>query len=206
MATQFFSSPEYQALGRDDAGFVQDLYETFFNRAADASGLDFWLGQLRSGLPRNAVLASFTFSPEFHDFAVAIFGSTAVRPEIDTVTDFYRGLLARLPDSEGFAFWRDRFRAAQCNGGAAVNAEVDAISSAFVNGAEYVSRARDDGQFVTDLYNAFVRRGPDLDGVRFWTGQLARGERSREDVRRAFAASAEFQQRVGAMVQAGCVR
>ena len=42
------------------------------------------------------------------------------------------------------AFWRDKFRAAQCaaNPGNAVNAEVESISSLFALSQEYASRAR----------------------------------------------------------------
>ena len=45
--------------------------------------------------------------------------------------DFYRGLLGRLPDSNGLAAWRDRFRTAQCSGSDAVKTEVESISAAF---------------------------------------------------------------------------
>ena len=124
--------------------------------------------------------------------------------EIDTVTDFYRGLLARLPDSAGFTFWLARFRAAQCLGGNAVNAEVESISSLFANSAEYASRGRTNAQYVGDLFNAFLRRGGDLAGVQFWINEIASGARTRESVRQAFVASPEFQSRVAAIIGQGC--
>ncbi len=46
MAGSFYTSAEYLAFGRDDTGFVTDLYNTFFNRPPDAGGLSFWLSQL----------------------------------------------------------------------------------------------------------------------------------------------------------------
>ena len=149
-------------------------------------------------------LSGFMFSTEFRNFSQAIFGATAVRAEIDTVTDFYRGLLARLPDSGGFTFWLARFRAAQCLGGNAVNAEVESISSLFAGSAEYASRARSNAQFVGDLFNAFLRRGGDLAGVQFWINEIASGARTRESVRQAFVASPEFQSRVAAIIGQGC--
>jgi hypothetical protein len=82
-----------------------------------------------------------------------------VRAEIDTVGDFYRGLLSRLPDGAGFNYWVQQFRTAQCQGGAAVNAQVESISSSFINGPEYGNRMRTHSQFVGDLYDAFLRRG-----------------------------------------------
>ncbi|MCL4689060.1 MAG: DUF4214 domain-containing protein [Burkholderiales bacterium] len=205
MAATFFTSAEYLAFARNDSGFVTDLYNTFFNRAPDAPGLAYWTGQLASGLPREVALSAFLFSAEFVSFSQAIFGSAGVRAEVDTVTDFYRGLLARLPDDGGFAFWLARFRAAQCLGSAAVTAEVESISSLFAGSAEYAARTRNNAQYVGDLYNAFLRRGGDLAGVQFWISEIASGARTRENVRQAFVASPEFQARVAAVVNAGCL-
>jgi hypothetical protein len=204
MAQQFYASAEYQAFGRDDTGFVTDLYDTFFNRAPDSGGMSFWTSQLASGMPREVVLTAFTFSAEFVAFSEAIFGTHAVRAELNVVTDFYRGLLSRLPDDAGFDYWLARFRAAQCTGPGAVSAEADAISRFFASGPEYASRSRTDAQFVGDLYNAFLRRGGDLDGVQYWIGQLTSGARTRDEVRQAFLGSSEFQGRVNQVVAAGC--
>jgi len=58
---------------------------------------------------------------------------------------------------------------------------------------------------VGDLYNAFLRRGGDLEGVRSWVSQLEDGALSREAVRRAFLGSSEFTARVDAVIREGCV-
>jgi Tol biopolymer transport system component len=205
MAGSFFTSAEYLALNRDNSGFVTDLYTTFFNRTADQAGLNYWKGQLDQGLPREVALSAFTFSSEFAAFTQARFGSTAVRAEIDTVGDFYRGILARLPDDGGFNFWLQKFRTAQCQGAAAVNAEVESISSQFAQSSEYAARNRSNAQYVGDLYNAFLRRGGDLAGVQFWINQIATGAQTREAVRRQFMASAEFSARVNAIIAQGCL-
>ncbi len=96
MATFFFFSPEYASFNRDDTGFVTDLYNTFFNRAPDGGGLAFWTGASQ-GMPREVVLVSFMFSPEVPVHAGDL-RQRAARKEVDTVVDFYRGLLSRLPD------------------------------------------------------------------------------------------------------------
>jgi DNA-binding beta-propeller fold protein YncE len=206
LATTFFSSPEYRSFDRSDSEYLADLYRTFFNRQPDASGLAYWNDQLAQGLPREMVLVSMMFSTEFRDFSRAIYGEAAARPEVGVTGDFYRGLLARLPDSAGFDFWVGRFRAAQCaaDPGGAVNGEVESISAAFSGGPEYGARARTNAGFVADLYNAFLRRGGDLDGVRFWIEQLDTGARSRDELRQAFIDSPEFQQHVRDMVAEGC--
>ncbi len=205
LAITFFNSAEYLARNRTDAQFVTDLYNTFFGRAPDASGLSYWTGQLASGMPREVLLASFMFSTEFTTFTQGIFGNTGVRAEINAVVDFYRGLLARLPDDSGFTFWVGQFRTAQCQGAGAVDAQADSISSGFINGAEYAGRNRTNAQYVGDLYNAFLRRGGDLAGVQYWISQLDSGAQTRDQLRQAFIASPEFQSRVSAIIAQGCM-
>ena len=206
MAMSFFASAEYAGFNRDDNGFVTDLYNTFFNRAPDSGGLSYWTGQIAQGMPREVVLVSFLFSTEFTSFSQSVFGNTAVRAEIDMVTDFYRGLLGRLPDSGGFTYWVGQFRTAQCQGASQVTAQANSISSAFMNSAEYVNRNRTNAQFVGDMYDTFLRRGGDLTGVQFWLGQLNSGAMTREQVREQFVASQEFQNRVSAVIQQGCMQ
>jgi hypothetical protein len=204
MAMSFFNSPEYLAFGRDNNGFVTDLYNTFFNRAPDGAGLAFWTSQLTAGVPREVVLAGFMFSPEFASFTQAIFGNTGVRAEMDAVVDFYRGLLSRLPDSGGFNFWVGQFRTAQCANAGAVYTQVESISSSFMNGSEYVGKGRSNAQFVGDMYNTFLRRGGDQGGVQFWINQLNGNTLTRNQVRQNFIASPEFTNRVNAIVNQGC--
>src|SRR6185369_10612275 len=114
----------------------------------------YWSGLLGQGLPREVLLAAFMFSPEFAAFTSNIFGNTAVRAEVDMTMDFYRGMLARLPDNTGLAYWVGRFRTAQCLGSVAVRAEALAIAQAFAASTEYLARNRTDAQYVGDLYNA----------------------------------------------------
>jgi hypothetical protein len=154
-------------------------------------------------MPRDLLVTSFMFSPEFT--ALAGGGAKSARAEVDVVLDFYRGLLARLPDNAGFNYWIARFRTAQCAGAAQVTAEVESVSSAYATGPEYAARGRSNAQYVGDLYNAFLRRGGDLDGVNFWIGQIANATRTREQVRIQFRDSPEFQSKVSAIVAQGCL-
>lgn len=204
MAMGFFFSPEYMSLGRNDTEFIRDLYRTFFDREPDTGGLGFWTAQLAAGMPREVVLVSFMFSPEFKSFTDSIFGPTAVRAEMDATVDFYRGILARLPDSEGFNHWKGRLRAGQCLDSATMSAIADAVTVGFSSSPEYGGRGRSNAQFVADMYNTFMRRGGELDGVRAWIAQLDSGA-SREMVRRHFVASAEFQARVHSIMAQGCI-
>lgn len=206
MAMSFYFSPEYMAFNRTDSGFLTDLYNTFYKRAPDPSGLAFWSSQIAAGMPREVVLLSFMFSPEFGAFTQGLYGNTTARAEVDTVMDLYRGLFARLPDTGGLNFYVDQFRVAQCLGWpGAVYSVIESMTTTMLHGAEYAGRGRTDAQFVADAYNAFLRRGGDLGGVLYWIQELQSGARTREDVRRAFIASPEFTSRVNAILAQGCV-
>ena len=204
MALGFFNSPEYAAFNRLDTEFIVDIYNAFFGRPPDVPGLAHWMGQIALGMPREALLLSCMFSPEFTTYIQTLFATTATRPEKALVVDFYRGFLGRLPDSIGFQFWADRFRVAQCTSAAAVTAEADAISRAFLESPEYLARSRTNIAYVTDLYNGFMRRGGELLGFDYWVAQLDSAALTREQLRRNFLGSTEFQARVNAAAAAGC--
>ena len=63
----FFSgSPELVALygDLDDAAYVDRIYRNVLDRGPDAEGLEFWLGEMASGMDRGTVLLRFSESPE----------------------------------------------------------------------------------------------------------------------------------------------
>ncbi|HHW77378.1 MAG TPA: DUF4214 domain-containing protein [Xanthomonadaceae bacterium] len=205
MAGQFFTSAEYLDRNTSNTQYVTDLYRTFFNRTPDSGGLSYWAGQLAAGMPRGMALYSFLFSAEFGSYMQARLGNTTSRGEVYAVVDFYRGFLNRLPDSGGFGYWIGRFRTAQCQGVAAVNAEVESISRQFAASTEYFNRNRDNRNYVADLYYAFLRRGGELTGFSFWVSQLNTGVQTRDQVRRSFLQSPEFQGRVQQIINQGCL-
>jgi hypothetical protein len=204
MAGYFFSSAEYLAKNSSDSQYVTDLYQTFFNRAPDASGLGYWTGQLASGLPRSIVMYGFLFAPEFGQFMTGLFGNTTSRAEVYIVMDFFRGVLNRLPDSAGYAYWLGQFRAAQCAGAGSVYAAANSISAQFLYGSEYLGRGRTSSEYASDLYYAFLRRGGDLPGVSYWINRLNSAIETREQLRVDFINTPEFSARVNAVIAQGC--
>ncbi|HYC36451.1 MAG TPA: DUF4214 domain-containing protein [Usitatibacter sp.] len=208
MAMYFFGSPEFLAAPLSDEHFVERLYLTFFDRPVDPSGKRHWSEVLASGLTREMVMFAFMFSPEFESYMASALGAWTIRPEVAVVVDFYRGALGRLPDHGGLRTWVNAFRTAQClpaeQRTAAVQAGAQQISSAFFNSAEYLASSASNRDFVTDLYNAFMRRGADVDGFNQWVGALTSGGSSRDEVRLAFLGSPEFAARIGAVAAASC--
>jgi hypothetical protein len=78
------------------------------------------------------------------------------------------------------------------------------LAGTFFNSAEYAGRSRGNGDFVGDVYNAYLRRGPGGDsvGYNYWVSQVP--VLGRDGLRANFVPSAEFQSRVAAVVAAGC--
>lgn len=206
MSMAFFSSSEYISRNATNAQFITNLYGTFFGRAPDAGGLAFWLNELDALKSRSALLNSFLFSDEFRNAMTTRLGSYAPRPEVDMTIDLFRGTFGRLPDSPGFNFWLGELRKAQCLGGPAVSSKADEVAGLFFTSAEYIGRGRSDRDFIGDVYNAYMRRGPsgDAEGFNFWAAQVP--AMGRDWIRSQFVPSTEFQNRVSAVIEAGCLQ
>lgn len=119
-ALQFITSPEYNHLHPDDSSFVAALYNDVLGRAADASGLDHWVGAAQNGLSHGVIANTFLHSLEASQ---------------RTVTEFYSQYFGRAPDVAGLAFWSQMLET-----GAAAP---DDVELAFLASDEFIARATD---------------------------------------------------------------
>jgi hypothetical protein len=208
LANVLFNSPEYLAFNRDDSDFVTDLYMTFFGRSPDGAGLGYWTGQLSSGLPRNIVMSSFLFSPEFAATMDGIFPGSTARAESYLVLNLYGGLFRRLADSPGYMHWVAQFQAAQCTPtpAASVQSQIAIMSSQFLTTPEYAALATTNSQYVQGLYYALLQRGGDLAGFDFWVAQLDNGALTRDQVLQQFLQGPEMQSQSAAIAAQGCAQ
>jgi hypothetical protein len=206
VAKSFFNAPEYLTKNKTNEWFVTDLYETFLNRTPAAAEIQSWVSWLNQGLGRNGVMYCFVYSEEFMNLLKNTFGNVTVRPENNLVNDFYRGLLARFPDIGGYNFWRGQMRRAQCTGAQQVRDVSRQIALLFIQSQEYTTRNRNNGQFVEDLYDAIMRRGPELEGFNFWVGVINSGALTRQQLLDQFINAPEFQGRVQKVIDAGCMQ
>jgi hypothetical protein len=210
LAKFFFNSDEYLAQGNNDTAFVTDLYSTFLGRDPDAGGLAHWVNYLNQGLTRDMLITNFAYSEEFGLYTMNIFGAEPTRPENNLVNDLYRGFLNRFPDTGGFNHWLKNnpsmnMRSAQCSGGGAVRDLTYQIALAFVQSDEYTNRHRNNSQYVEDLYNGILKRGADPAGYIHWVNLLENGTYNRAQMLSEFTNSPEFQTRVQAVIDAGCL-
>ncbi len=185
----FFNSEEFLNLELDDSEFIDILYSTFLGREADDEGRNYWITKLESGALREMIIIGFVESPEFDDLTKS-FEVTAVRVEDKKlfrikgfVQRFYRLVLNREPDSNGFNDWSSQLSARTKTGGE--------IAEGFFNSVEFLDRDTDDREFVEIAYHAFFDREADEDGESYWLSQLSAGV-SRLEVVNGFIGSQEY--------------
>jgi hypothetical protein len=78
VAQSFLNSEEFRTTygaAPSDAEFIGKLYQNILHRAGDQPGIDYWNGVLASGVPRAAVLASFSESPENQAAVLKVIGN-----------------------------------------------------------------------------------------------------------------------------------
>lgn len=205
LAKLFFNSSEYVGFGKSEAQYVNDLYSTFFQRIPGTNEVDFWSTRINEGVTRNTVMNYFVFSAEFSNFMRELLGLSAGRPENVMVGDFYRGLLGRSPDNDGYLYWLDRIRTEQCNANSdAIRDLALQVVNLFMSSQEYLDRNRSASEFVEDIYDGIMRRDGDAAGINYWVNELLSESRTKEQLIEFFANSDEFQMRVSDVIAAGC--
>ena len=157
----FMASGEYRV-----AGMVTRLYLATFLRLPDYSGQSWWMTELREGSSLASVAGAFAYSPEF----TQRYGS------LDNgafVTQLYRNVLEREPDSGGLAYWKGNL-----DNGALTRGDV---LIGFSESSEFVGRTAND-VFVTTAYAALLRRMPSNTEFVNWTGSMDQGTRGSDVV------------------------
>jgi len=181
VAEGFFSSSEFTALGLNDEDFVDILYQTLFDRGADAGGRADWLGQLSGGIPRNEVIQGFLNAPEFKNLADS-FGVSATSVG-GFVNRFYELVLDRASDEAGFNDWTSQLNSKTKGGGD--------IARGFFNSQEYTQRGLSNPVFLDICYRAFFDREADAGGKSTWLTNLTNGA-TKNEVLDGFINSQEF--------------
>ena len=184
----------------DPAARVVRLYEAALDRLPDQGGLNFWIAAVQNGEPLSSLASGFLSSPEFR----ARFGDFADNGAF--VDRLYQNVLGRAGEPDGRAFW-----VGTLNGGPANRAEVLAAFSESPENQAGTAGLVQNGIWdrneaaaqVARLYDTVFGRLPDLPGLVGWRDALETGRATPAQVADAFAGSAEFQTRYGALDNRG---
>ena len=204
LAQGFLDSPEFaQRYGRrDDAGFVETLYQNVLGRAPDAGGLAYWTGHLASGAQDRAdVLVGFSESAENKARTAAVLeaGVWVPSPEAGQVARVFYATLGRAPDAGGLEYWTGLLR------GGLASLRDEALG--FMASPEFTSRygTVSDERFVDLLYQNVLGRPADAAGMSYWVPLLASGTLDRGAVVLGFSESAENKVRLAPVIDQGVV-
>lgn len=193
LARGFLFSDEFLGKNMSDSAFLDVLYMTFFNRAAD-SQKSYWQGLLDQGWTKKQVIDGFINSTEWANLCLTygIASGTncppniVIQPSADVVAfakRLYTTCLGRNPDTNGLNNWASALANMQISGSEAAHG--------FFFSAEFINAGHSDSEYVTRLYRTFMGREPDQGGYNNWMSALSSGQ-SREAVFQGFAGSAEW--------------
>ena len=119
-----------------------------------------------------------------NEIAPASTGGWVGRDGIETFLIYmYRSTLQRDQDTVGINYWYNRIKNEGLSG--------EDAAYGFVFSQEMQNRNLSDEQYVRILYNAFLGRECDPEGLSYWLNRLATGS-SRLDVYHGFSRSNEF--------------
>jgi len=176
-AASFIFGPEFVGQNNSDEVFLDRLYATFFDRAADPSGKEYWLNYLQGGVTREYVAAQFVNSAEFETVcaeygmqrgSIGLSGYVNFNPNLTMyVVRCYREIHGRDADPSGLEFW--------CEMIATKQRDATLVAKSFVDSTEFIEKNLSNEEYIKVLYRAFMGRESDPSGLAYWIGRLEDG-------------------------------
>ena len=197
LSEDFILSKEFVEKNYSDTDYLKVLYETFFTREADESGIAYWLSEMNSGKSRRTILAGFVNSNEFDELCTqygiergTMVVETTPQPAPESglqgfVERLYTICLERASEPAGLADWTRRIENGE-------NSPQDVAKFFFLSG-EYMEKGTSNDKYIETLYLVFMDRASEAGGKTYWVSELEKGT-GREAALEGFAQSKEFQE------------
>src|SRR4029078_3426596 len=166
IARSLFTATNYETSPyRSDTQYVTDLYYAYLQRGADDGGLGCWVWAMGSN-GRENVCNAFEASGEFQTLVANLYGTAASDNERTEhfVNNFYLGAYGRSATATELQQQRDALNAAAAQSQAAVQTQAETFGRSLFT-AQVNDASLSDTQYVTNLYEAFLQRGPDAGGL-----------------------------------------
>ncbi len=180
--------PPYPGTDPTLANSIERLYQAFFQRNADPTGLNHWITVLLGPADLAAVAQEFASSQEFQQ----TYGNLDDAAFIELL---YQNVFNRPADPDGSTYWQDLLSTGTSRG---------AVVAAISESPEHITRTNTlpphnpDEAALRRLYAAYFLRDADPDGLAYWLGQHRTGT-SLETISEAFATSPEFANNYGSL-------
>jgi hypothetical protein len=169
----FVFSDEFQ----DKVAPVSRLYQAYFLRIPDTSGLSYWINEKLNGTSLDTISEAFAGSSEFQDRYDSLDNSAYT-------SLVYNNVLGRAPDQDGLDFWTNSLNAGASRG---------SMMTGFSESIEYKDTSLNQIRVIA-FYYGMLRRAPDQAGFDFWVGVLNNGG-SALDLINGFLDASEYQAR-----------
>ncbi len=199
IARALFTSTNYEtaAPARTNAQYVSDLYYAYLQRGPDDSGLGWWTGQAAAS--RVNVCNAFEASGEFQTLVATLYGTAASDNERTEhlVNNLYLGARGTNATATELQQQRDALNVAAGQGLSQVQTQAETFGRSLFAG-QVNDGSISNTQYVTNLYEGFLQRGPDAGGLAWWAGQATVGQ-GRQNVLNAFATSGGFRDLAGTL-------
>lgn len=200
----FVFSLEFKNKNLCNEDYVEQLYLAFMGRNADATGRQYWVKNLESGMSREEVFNGFALSTEFNNlcteygieqgtgidipkYGTIPEGSCSICGKEDGVTLFVKRLysvcLGRDADAAGLKDWTTKLRQHTASG--------RQVAYGFIFSKEFTDKNYSNQDYVEYLYKAFMGRDSDPAGKADWVNRLNKGW-TRQQVFDGFSGSIEF--------------
>ncbi len=157
---------------------VTRLYQAYFLRTPDHSGLTYWLNRRGEGRTLVSISSSFATSSEF----VRRYGSLSNTAFVNRV---YQNVLGRTADANGLAYWKARLDGGMPRGQVMAN---------FSQSTEYM-RSTDPGVQVVGVYESLLQRAAEADVYTLFETGLRNSSTSLTAVATYVYAGTEYQNR-----------
>lgn len=195
VARGIFFSEEFLQKNYTDEQYVEFLYRTLFGRKSDIAGKENWLNCLENGVSREYVYHGFAESEEFtglcDNFGVSR-GKVALEQYRDInmeatgfIARLYTKILGRKFDEDGLENWCKAYITKE-------KTIEDIAAEGFLHSPELEQQNLNNKEFVTRMYETFLNREPDEDGLNDWVEKLERGIETRNSLVYGFTNSPEF--------------
>ncbi len=180
--------PPYPGSDPTLANSIERLYQAFFQRNADPTGLNHWITVLLGPADLATVAQEFATSQEFQQ----TYGNLDDAAFIERL---YQNVFDRPADPDGSTYWQGLLATGTSRG---------AVVAAISESPEHITRTNThpprnpDEAALRRLYAAYFLRNADTDGLTYWLGQHRTGT-SLETISEAFATSPEFANNYGSL-------
>ncbi len=195
LQTNYETSPS-----RSDVQYVHDLYYTYMQRAPDDAGLAAWVAYAAGGAGNRAnACTTMEGSSEFAAVVSTLHEVAGAEERTDRFIHlFYLAATGAIAPPSELQQRRAQLDAAAAGGPEAVKAAAESMGrQVFASQVSDLSVPAQ--QLVTNLYEGFLQRGPDAQGLAHWAGAAGTTAQSRQNVLDAFAVCGPFRELAGAL-------